>query len=483
MRLAAAVADLSRRAGGRPSETLELVDLPAKFDGPGAVAAFWDAVASCEGVQVRLVDHLQDEIPFGEQPSGHSFLQPFRVVLTKPTVPGRAFFLTIDGLRDFLASAALEGLPPELLVADSFVAFATGTTRVGPWDAASPTMVTLAVVGDVPRKLVRDLSSDLVPRSAACWTVFEGEIPVGLVGDAFANAAAKTLPFTLVTEAWRQDHAIHVSVRGDRTVTLVAPLLDRVSREGHAALNAAAAWVYGHPDAEVRHTLLANEIAREWRDGETWTDTPAVRLGLSLRQAKVAYGHHLRAQAKDAIKSLTDLRKAVGEEVEKAATQTRDLVATLWRDFAVAAGAIAVRLIAVAPGSTTNGRATGFLLLGTAAFVAYSFVLSVWLNRRFHRHAKQLRRDWHGRLYGFLGPEEFENLATRPLEDVRRSYRAARAFVAVAYTAVVVILVWTASQALISGPSLTYPSEVMREHAVPPVHGVEPEAGQPPMER
>lgn len=439
---------LAQLAGSHLSETLDRVDLQARFEDAEAVASFWELVSACDGVQARLLDHLNEETPTGELPPEHSYRLPFRVVLMKPVAPGRAYFLTRDGFRHFLTLKAIEELPSEILVAVDFISFRTGTTLVAPWGDTASQHDIPTVVGDAPRKLVRDLASDLVPRSATSWIVADDELPEGIIGEAFAIAAAQVLPLTLVGEAWQQDGVVHVAVRGDRTVTLVASPVETISSEDHRALNAAAAWVYGHPDVEVRHTLFANEIAREWHEGERWTGAKAARLEAVLRQAKIAYGHHLRAQSKDALKSLTDLRKAVGEEVEKAAGQTRELVALLWRDFAVAAGAIAIRLFTLANGSVATGYAASTLLFGTAFFVGYSFTISVWLNRRFHRHAKQLRKDWHKRLYGFLGREEFEQLAVRPLDEVRQSYRTARLLVALAYGAVIATLLVVAIQAL-----------------------------------
>lgn len=407
---------------------------------------FWEAVAACDGVTARLLDHFDTEVDPGTAPGEDALHRPFRAVLTKQSTADRARFLTVEGFANFLAGTRLKGLPPLIEVADDFDPFSTFLVAVAPWGADAAAADTTKVQGDEPRRLARDVAHDLVPSSAAAWIV-KGNLPIGAVPSAFALAAARMLPFALVTEAWREDGEPRVALKGERTIKPAAPQVDAISNEDHAALNAAAEWVYGHPDAEVRHVLFVNEAARLWRDDETWTGAPAVRLQAALTQAGVAYGYHLRDKAKEAMKSLVDLRKAVGDEVEKASNQTRELIGTLWRDFAVAVGALAIRYLSQ-PASFATGRASAAILLGTAIFLAYSFGLSVWLNKRFNRHSRALREDWYERLYGYLGPTEYDALALRPLRKVRSTYRTARFLVGVAYAAVILLLVYAACDAL-----------------------------------
>lgn len=413
----------------------------------------WSAISDCKPIEIgaRLIDAFGDDITQIQKPVESSLSSEFRLILSKPDNAERASFFTVKGLRAFLDESKLVDLPSYIEVANNFESFYSGTTLFISWGTDFIPAVSSVMEGDAPRRLVRDLSGDLVPSRAGPWIFKGNSLPLGDVPDAFALAAARTLPFTLVTEAWRDGDTPRISLKGDRTVSAAAPAVAEISRGDHAALNDVATWVYGHSDTEVRHTLFANEAARLWRDQDPWTGASAARLSSALLQARVAYGHHLRAQAKDAVKALVDLRKAVGEEVEKAAAQTRELAGTLWRDFAVAAGALAIRFIGL-PTSTSSGRASSLLLLGTAGFVAYSFCLSVWIHQRFYRHSKQLRADWHERLYGFLGKEEFDKLAVEPLRQVRMSYRVARLWISFAYLAVIVVLVWQGAQ-IVSGDS------------------------------
>lgn len=436
-----------------PSETPDRLELQLRL-GTEAQAAELNALRvalhAC-GLSTVATDVMEDELPIGGNPSDAALQHPVRLVATKPRVTGRELFLTVEGLHGFLQGARQELLPLRAEVAVEFDRFSSMTTEFLPWQPLTAGVPTVRdIQGDAPRRLVRDLSNDLVPRSAASW-IYEASPAIGgRVWDAFVLTALNILPFTLVNEAWRDEGGTpNVSVKGDRTVSLHVPAVTVAGLGRHEALNDAAGWVYGKQDTDVRHTLLANELARELREGETWTGTPVERLTAALAQAKVAYGHHLRGQAKDALKSLTDLRKVVGDEVEKSASQTRELIGTLWRDFAVAVGALTVRLLALAT-PTASGLPSALLLAGTAVFLAYSFGISIWLNKRFYRHSKRLRADWHARLYGYLGEDEFSQLCIQPLRDVRRTYRHARTAVGIAYAVVFAVLVATAAPPILA---------------------------------
>ena len=380
------MAELARPSALLPSETRDRVELSATFSSGGDVTALWAAIEGCEGLQARLVDHFGTDIEPGDVPSPEVLAHNFRLVLSKERQDGRERFLTVEGFANYLMATRAARLPPLLEVAVDFEPFSTLTTSVAPWGTGIPVAAAASIQGDTPRRFSRDLAGDLVPASAATW-ILAGALPSGRVAEALALAAASILPFALTTETWRQDGEVVVALKGERNIKAVAPEVQAVSREDHEALNAVAGWVYGHPDAEVRHVLFVNEAARIWRDEEAWTGAPAIRLKAALTQAGVAYGHHLRDKAKDAMKSLVDLRKAVGDEVDKAAGQARELIGTLWRDFAVAVGALAIRFLSQS--STVPGLASGAILVGTAVFLAYSFAFSVWLNKRFNGHTRR----------------------------------------------------------------------------------------------
>ena len=57
-------------------------------------------------------------------------------------------------------------------------------------------------------------------------------------------------------------------------------------------------------------------------------------LGEAFVSAREAYGFHVEGETKQALKALGELRKNILEDVTKAQGATRDLISSLWRDFA-----------------------------------------------------------------------------------------------------------------------------------------------------
>ncbi|MCE8421645.1 hypothetical protein LZ190_23855, partial [Rhodovulum sulfidophilum] len=69
-------------------------------------------------------------------------------------------------------------------------------------------------------------------------------------------------------------------------------------------LQRAVRWVYLEgKDTEVRHTFLAAELAREWREASTFADGVAARLPAALEAAELLYKAHLRSGSKDILKA------------------------------------------------------------------------------------------------------------------------------------------------------------------------------------
>lgn len=262
-----------------PSETLDRLELQLRL-ATKAQAAELDLVRHSlhsVGLSSTVTNIFDDELLLDVAPVEAALQQPVRMVVTKLRVAGKELFLTVEGFQGFLQGARRGSLPSLAEVAVEFEPFSSLSTDFMPWQPeVTRELPVRAIQGDAPCRLVRDLSNDLVPGSAACWVYEASPITGGPVWDAFVLAASNILPFALVNEAWRDESGTpNVSLKGDRTVSLHAPPVTAVGYGRHEAFNAAASWVFGKQDADVRHALLTNELAREWRENETWTGVPA----------------------------------------------------------------------------------------------------------------------------------------------------------------------------------------------------------------
>lgn len=171
----------------------------------------------------------------------------------------------------------------------------------------------------------------------------------------------------------------------------------------------AAAWVFDNArEAEIKHILLSAEIARSGRaDGEAHEYLREYLAG-ALDCAKIAYQMAVSDIAKDTLKSLGDLRKAVTEETSKATDATRQAVAAIATALTVGVGLIAARLTV---------QVNPYLILVIMGLAFGYTVLIVMSGRKFIAIQQRLRREWQPKLYRFLSTDEFEKMVSDPISQ------------------------------------------------------------------
>lgn len=185
-----------------------------------------------------------------------------------------------------------------------------------------------------------------------------------------------------------------------------------------SALQAATAWVYENPrELENRHGLLGAEVARTaLRDGNL-ADLASV-MPMALEGARIAFGFGVSQQSRDALKTLSDLRKAVSDETGKLADTTRTLATAMTTSALANAGLVIARL--------TLPKGAEFI--GPAAFiigVALALYVAVVIATGFHFISIQrdLRDNWRDRLYRFLPEAEYELMVTKPVGRAETGFR------------------------------------------------------------
>jgi hypothetical protein len=274
-----------------------------------------------------------------------------------------------------------------------------------------------------PRRFARTIAgSTKAPLEIGSW-VLEGN------GDRSDHAfkvwrsfSANAVRRSLVNEIYDADGAVRVVLAGTPTRRLELGEAE-VDAASFATLQGAARWVYVEgPDAELRHALVTNELAREWRDGEPFAIGLGSRLPVALESAGLAYRAHVQQGSKDTIKSLSDLRKTLAEEMGKVTQQTRDLTSGLWRDVAVAIVAIAFRYSMDASKIMSVKPAYALIFVLVAAYIISSQMVTVHSNRAFLKVASDARTLWRRKGYAYLSDDEFDELAGTPLSEARGIY-------------------------------------------------------------
>ncbi len=399
-----ALADAGRATVTESRSELALYQL----DGAGArsVAALL-APAGCS--LARLADEGGDLQPHQLEDAS----ERVELVATKPAAPEDVFpVLTADGFRALLERDAelpvvwVAGLDRDLL---------TATTAYRPWDSPDPFEPNAAPPD--PSRVVRLLTGRPAEQLGR-WLARDPDADVsGRVLSPWRAQAAGVLAAALAQE-----------VEPDGSLLFRGPPPTRFRNSGGAkvevgslaALQRAAGWVYENPrELENRHGLLAAEIARTaLRDGDV-SDLAAV-ADVALEGARIAYGFGVSQQSRDALKTLTDLRRAVADETAKVADATRSL-ATAVLASAVGNVALVVARITIAKDARFVAPAAFAIGVALAVYVA----LVIGNGAHFLAIQRDLRRDWRDRLYRFLGRDEYRRMVDDPVGRAEKAFRNA----------------------------------------------------------
>ncbi len=355
---------------------------------------------------------------------------PFVTTIQKPVQGADRRLLTMVGL----SQALQEKVDGFWQIASAQVSFATGAISFNPWNggdifaAAAPTKSPLDIVRETneARLAPIDIRKWLV-RSTVTEKLWEDS-----VFQTFAVASAPALVRSLASE-----------IAGSRTVVFNGPprlsiaipddsLLQELTLVGYQNLRTAVAWVYEDaPSAEQRHALFAAEFARSVIRNES--------IGVAFREAgcdilegaRLAFQLSLSDMSREAIKAQGDLRKAIADDMSKAAEGTRTLSGAIAVSIATGITLIAAR---------STGAAEPWVLSLVAAVVAgYLIVVAVngWAYLKLQR---RLRDQWRRRFYRFVPANDYDEMVTKPARSAEWPYHII-AFIALA---VAVALSWMA---------------------------------------
>lgn len=406
------------------SETLGSLTVAGTLD--GAALQAWRTVAQdCDALGCRLTcrDDIGDVHDLRTVDLVGLAGEPLRITLEIAYPANALHVATVEGLRRALANPdGLSGISEIRLLGLQRPIRTLGVIIV-PWlDGSGGAPQRAASVLPSPRRFARTIAGDSrAPAEIDSW-VLDGAVE--RQDDVFLlwrEIAADALRRSLVNEIYDVDEATRVVLAGSPTRRLHLGAAE-ANDSMFAELQQAARWVFVEgPDAELRHTLLTGELAREWRDEQPFAVGLADRLPIALESAGLAYRAHVQQGSRETIKSLSDLRKTLAEEIGKVTQQTRDLSSGLWRDVAVAIVTVAFRLSMDATKSTATPVYAVVLVL-VAVYIVVSQVVTVKSSRAFLKVTADARTQWRQKGYAYLSNVEFDALAGTPLAEARRIY-------------------------------------------------------------
>lgn len=362
---------------------------------------------------------------------------PFRITLRKapPGADHTLYLLSATGFADALARGHSAHCWRLARLQGSFI---TQNRAYGDW--TEPLSLRKADVTRSPRALVRETAINRrVPDDIREWLLDDAST-IDLSQPLHCLWAAKAfdaLSRALANELDAQDGAL--IFRGPPSLQLsandlLADELQQLGRKGFTELQQAARWVYELArEAEIRHAMLATEIARSGRDACETARYFAAHLSNALDGAKVVYQLHLSALTVDTLNALTTLRGNVCDDAARTTESTQQALTK------VAAG-LGVGLTVIATGSGDNVSPWLILLVMTA--VCLYCCLDILAGWRLIRIRRRARDAWQPRLYRFLPPADYANMVSKPARRTARVYLWATAFGFGLVVLLSVVVVW-----------------------------------------
>ena len=293
-----------------------------------------------------------------------------------------------------------------------------------------------------PRSLVREYGPErLAPEDIRPWLLQEHD-NLTFDDDAskiWANASTHALLTSIADEIDHVDKKIKFKGPPKLSISVPTKESDRTSEIDIALffdLQRAASWVFeSEREAELRHCLLANDIARSAGGKGDDFQCFMENIATSLDGAKIAYQVSLSELGRDTLKMLADLKKAVTEETAKVTEATRQLVTSIAGALAISLGLIAMRINAT----------VGYGLITAVMMVVVAYVaVVIYSGYGFIQLQRQLRLDWQSRLYRFLPAVEYDAMVSQPSKKAECTFFkvALGGGVAVLFLAAMVISGW-----------------------------------------
>jgi len=460
MTLARAIRDgaeaLSNSGGGHLNETPQSLYASGTFTDETLIA--WRNIAvDLEGSDIGAlvaIDSFGNAIDL-RTARIEDLTDPIRLVFEKALIEHAVRLFLPSSIGGLLANQEASSKARSVYVAEDFAPFSTASCLFSAWGTAAPSATVADVVNIDPRRFVRDFTgTGSVPKSTGIYILKSDPQQHSNVFRIWSDAATIHLALCLVNEIWEENGARMVSLIGPRTRKIPLGTPNSADVGLFESLKNVSQWVYAKSEeVEIRHTLFTNELAREWPEDSCLYEQFSYRATKALDSAMTAYRAYLRNESKETLKSLSDLRKALSEEVSKVSAQTRELVGILWRDFAIAIAAVLSRvaLIFADKKSSADSLPMEAVLVGTAVFLLVDLAITLKTNARFMQISAESRSVWRRKLYGYLTDDEVRVLADEPIQKSTDTYDQAKRVVSGIYVIVVFVLLsisfptlWTA---------------------------------------
>lgn len=362
-----------------------------------------------------------------------------KLVVHKSSDNGFYGFISINGLKKAFESQEFISDAKLVWVLENFFPFSSITTKFCPWGDDRSEVLKPDWEGLIdPREIVRELTvnSNLsVPNDIRPWLLKPNQnLKDSIVFNTWKISAVKKLSLSLPSEVKCSSNSSQITFRGEKLRHVNKKhLSDEDCLRLFDILHRCAEWIFNNlQNAETKHILLNYQLAFEWSGEETWPNETL--LERAFESACEAFQLYLHENSKDLLKSLSEIKKNLHDEVNRVSNNTRDLISNFWRDFAIAAVVLIIKYVTGSQNINLSG--IRILYTATSTFLLISLIITIFINARFNKITKDNRANWRDRLYPFLSDKTLEKLVTIPIKKSIFTYRLIAAITFLIYLAI-----------------------------------------------
>ncbi|MHA1057140.1 hypothetical protein [Enterobacter mori] len=389
----------------------------------------WDEVISSPAspMKITCIDRYRDIIRPHEGEPG----EKYTIIIIHDHIPGTLRLFTPEGWRTLLLQDSRFSSCHTIRLLFTQDSFTTAGCQVGPWETMEETASEsnpLPESSVPPKSIVRCYASDfLPPETVLPWILATKVCPASEAFHLWKIHACRELLKCFVNELFAADQKrVGLSGKPPRKIEFGC---EETALPAFEVIQETARWLFleGN-EAELKHTFLSCELAREWPDGLTYCQGAVSRLSQALESARLLYKAHVRTGGKETLKSLGELRKALAEDTHKVVQQSRELSASLWKDITLVISTLIIKYTLDATRATGLHMVYAMVFFAVALYILLSHCISVYINQQSFALLEQNRNAWRTRLYGFLDDNDYHALATTPIRAALASYQRVRWF-------------------------------------------------------
>lgn len=385
----------------------------------------WSEVCDLKEIWLKVVfvDNSRDEIHPRESSPG----EKHSITVSFVTFEENRHIFTEEGWNIFLYNDKLLSKVKNVYLAFTSHSFETFAYTVSPWKKEPTNQESPPETHYTPsltKGIIKYYSPEFTPPEKASSWILKAQVETDNKAlSIWKVLSCKELLKCLTNELYVSDVKM-IGLSGKPPRKMAFGDVDNCLAS-FAMIQNVAKWVYLEgEEVELKHTFLTNELAREWPDDITFCNGISVKLTPAFESARLLYKAHIRSSSKDTIKALGDLRKNLAEDTQKIVQQARELTSSMWKDVALTMSAIIIKYTLDSAKSPANPKVYAFVFFAIAIYIIVSHSINLFINRKFLKLLENNRTVWREKLYNFLDDNDYNELASKPINDSNNGYKA-----------------------------------------------------------